>query len=361
MFLPVVILLDIGAVVSLHVRPGISVVREERKTLDPAETESVQGFNLGDVIDGKKEVQGMGAWSSIFQKLGSGREPIHIDALQKMLQSVDGDLAEAYVDPGLRQELENETVQKQIQNITADKELLTQIVQENPMVQQMVAANPQLESLVSSPEALQEILSPEILQKVQHGDLDEATLQRIMEKPKDSRVATATNKSDHESLLPKMMSSNAPALVLESGLMLKQVKAGDGKTFPKDGDNLFVEYAGYLPSGQLFDSTKNGDLFSFQLGASQVIPGWDVSLRHMSLGERAVMRVPAALAYGESGTGPIPPNSDLLFEVTFLDESATQTPLTQSQDWTDLKLQVMTSGSAKVEKGGRRIADDFWL
>ena len=27
------------------------------------------------------------------------------------------------------------------------------------------------------------------------------------------------------------------------------------------------------------------------------------------------MRVPAALAYGEAGTGPIPPNSDLFFEV----------------------------------------------
>jgi len=33
-----------------------------------------------------------------------------------------------------------------------------------------------------------------------------------------------------------MVSSNAPALVLESGLMLKQVKTGDGGTFSKDGD-----------------------------------------------------------------------------------------------------------------------------
>ena len=37
-------------------------------------------------------------------------------------------------------------------------------------------------------------------------------------------------------LLLKMVSSNAPALVLESGLMLKQVKTGDGGTFSKDGD-----------------------------------------------------------------------------------------------------------------------------
>eukprot|EP00438_Fugacium_kawagutii_P026343 Skav235400 [mRNA] locus=scaffold487:143096:144073:- [translate_table: standard] len=314
MFLSAVILLGISAVLSVEVAPKISVAHEERKTLDPAQAPQTESFNLGDVIHGKKEIPNMGAWSSIFQRLGSNK-PVHVDALQNMLQSVGGDLAGAYVDPGLKQELETESVQKRIQSITADKNLLMKIVQENPMVQQMVAANPQLASMVSSPEALREILSPTVLQKVQHGDLDEATLQRIMEKPNDSRVATSTNKSDHESLLPKMMSSNAPALVLESGLMLKQVKAGDGRTFPKDGDKLFVEYAGYLPSGQLFDSTKNGDLFSFQLGASQVIPGWDMGLRHMSLGERAVMRVPAALAYGESGTGPIPPNSDLFFEV----------------------------------------------
>ena len=236
-----------------------------------------------------------------------------------MLQSVNGDLAGAYVDPGLKQELKNQTVQTQIQHITADKELLSKIVRENPMVQQMMAVNPQLAELIQSPEALQKILSPEILQKVQSGGLDEDSLQSILDTPK---TASSTNKntnssnlSNHSSLLPKMLSSSAPSVLLESGLMLKQVKAGDGRTFPKDGDKLFVEYAGYLQNGQLFDSTKNRDLFSFQLGASQVIPGWEVALKHMSLGERAVMRVPAALAYGESGTGPIPPNSDLLFEV----------------------------------------------
>lgn len=316
MFRAAVILLGVSAAVVVQVPSGISVAHREKRVLNPEQQES---FNLDDVIHGNKKMPGMGAWSSIFQKLGSNR---HIDpeALQNMLQSVGEDLEGAYVDPGLKQDLANQTIQKQIQNITADKALLTKVVQENPMVQQMTAVNPKLAALVKSPEALQRILSPEILQKVQHGGLDEDTLKSLMETPTSSKSLSSeketqeSNLGNQTNLLPKMLSSNVPAMVLESGLMLKQVKAGDGRTFPKDGDKLFVEYAGYLPNGQLFDST-NGDLYSFQLGASQVIRGWEVGLSHMSLGERAVMRVPAALAYGEAGTGPIPPNSDLFFEV----------------------------------------------
>ena len=50
--------------------------------------------------------------------------------------------------------------------------------------------------------------------------------------------------------------SSAPAMYLEDGLMLKELKAGDGKTFPKDGDNILVDYAGYLQKGDLFSSWK---------------------------------------------------------------------------------------------------------
>ena len=260
MFLAVILL---GASAAVQVPSGISVAHREKRVLDPEQ----ESFNLDDVIHGNKKMPGMGAWSSIFQKLGSNKH-IDAEALQNMLQSVGEDLEGAYVDPGLKQDLENQTIQKQIQNITADKVLLTKVVQENAMVQQMMAVNPKLAELVKSPEALQRILSPEILQKVQHGGLDEDTLESLMETPTSSKSLSSgketqeSNLGNQTNLLPKMLSSNVPAMLLESGLMLKQVVAGDGRTFPKDGDKLFVEYAGYLPNGQLFDSTKNGDLSS---------------------------------------------------------------------------------------------------
>ena len=72
-----------------------------------------------------------------------------------------------------------------------------------------------------------------------------------------------------------------------------------------------MRYAGYLTDGTLFDHGE----FGFELGASEVIRGWEIALPHMSLGERAALQVPAALGYGAAGKGPIPPGADLIFDV----------------------------------------------
>ena len=72
-----------------------------------------------------------------------------------------------------------ETVQKQILNVTSNKEAL-KILQENAMVQQLLAIDPEPAKLVNS-DVLQRIFSLEILQKVQHGGLDEETLHGIVE------------------------------------------------------------------------------------------------------------------------------------------------------------------------------------
>ena len=98
MFLPGVILLSISAAVSFKVPPGDSV-GQEKMVLDSEHSEKPEGFNLADIIQGNNKMPGMGAWSSIFQRLAL-KKPIERETLQNMLQSVGGDLAEAYVDPG---------------------------------------------------------------------------------------------------------------------------------------------------------------------------------------------------------------------------------------------------------------------
>ena len=67
MFLAAAMLLGASAV-GVQVPSGISVAHREKRVLDPEQQES---FNLDDVIHGNKKMPGMGAWSSIFQKLGS--------------------------------------------------------------------------------------------------------------------------------------------------------------------------------------------------------------------------------------------------------------------------------------------------
>lgn len=108
------------------------------------------------------------------------------------------------------------------------------------------------------------------------------------------------------------------------GLEVQTVTAGDGTTFPNPGDTLTMHYTGSLAAnGEVFDSSRErGEPFVFQIGVGQVIRGWDVGVMKMSLGERATLKIPAALGYGERGAGGvIPPNADLVFDVELLEIS----------------------------------------
>lgn len=85
----------------------------------------------------------------------------------------------------------------------------------------------------------------------------------------------------------------------------------------KAGDLVTVNYVGTLANGQVFDASANhGQPFSFQLGAGQVIPGWDQGLVGMKVGGKRRLVIPPDLAYGAQGAGGvIPPNATLIFEV----------------------------------------------
>ncbi len=107
--------------------------------------------------------------------------------------------------------------------------------------------------------------------------------------------------------------------VTASGLRYQDLVVGTGPA-PQQGQRATVHYTGYFTDGRKFDSSLDrGQPFTFVLGVGQVIKGWDEGVATMNVGGKRLLYIPANLAYGSRGQGPIPPNTDLIFEVELLD------------------------------------------
>lgn len=129
---------------------------------------------------------------------------------------------------------------------------------------------------------------------------------------------------------PIAVRAAAPAVSKAAAQPAQGVKAtdtvvGKGKV-ATPGSTVTVHYTGWLYSpkapkqhGQQFDSSVGGQPFSFRLGAGMVIKGWDQGVAGMKVGGKRTLVIPAALGYGASGAGPIPPNANLIFDVELLD------------------------------------------
>lgn len=66
----------------------------------------------------------------------------------------------------------------------------------------------------------------------------------------------------------------------------------------KSGDTVRIHYTGTLTTGETFDSSDGRDPLEFQVGSGMVIPGLDVALPGMAIGETKTVNVPADQAYG---------------------------------------------------------------
>lgn len=134
----------------------------------------------------------------------------------------------------------------------------------------------------------------------------------------------------------------ATATETASGLKYKIIKTGAGKK-PTDGTNVYINYAGYLEDGSLFDSSmenvnkefgkfdenrakQNGyQPFPFPYGRKDgLIPGFIEGLDLMNFGDTALVFIPSKLGYGERGAGNvIPPNANIIFEIEMLETAPT--------------------------------------
>ena len=101
-------------------------------------------------------------------------------------------------------------------------------------------------------------------------------------------------------------------------LKIEDVKVGTGAE-AKTGDTVSVHYKGWLTDGTKFESSKDsGRPFAFQVGQGMVIKGWDDGVAGMKVGGVRKLTIPADMGYGAQGSGPIPPNATIVFEIELL-------------------------------------------
>lgn len=111
---------------------------------------------------------------------------------------------------------------------------------------------------------------------------------------------------------------NQQIRTMPSGLKLYVETPGKGPKV-EAGELMKVHYYGFLADGTPFDNSfERRERLSFPAGGGQMIPGFDEGILLLNHGAKAYLFIPANMAYGEQGGGPIPPNADLVYYIDVL-------------------------------------------
>jgi len=134
---------------------------------------------------------------------------------------------------------------------------------------------------------------------------------------------------------------------MPTDLKIEIVTEGNGAT-ASTGNRVSVHYKGMLTDGDVFDASgPRGKPFSFEIGAGQVIPGWEQGVSGMKVGEVRKLTIPPKLGYGSRGGGDtIPPNATLIFEIQLLDVSD---PITLGQANPEMFKRAQMDGAIIID------------
>lgn len=121
---------------------------------------------------------------------------------------------------------------------------------------------------------------------------------------------------DEAAILAYIEANNLTAIEDPSGLYYVITQEGTGDN-PAPNATVTVRYKGYLLDGTVFDQTPGSTTATFNLQG--LIEGWRIAIPKLKRGGKGIFIHPSRLAYGRSGSGSIPGNSVLVFEIDLVD------------------------------------------
>lgn len=126
---------------------------------------------------------------------------------------------------------------------------------------------------------------------------------------------------------PLTLPSDTDITSTTSGLRYAVIEKGDG-TMLVTGMRVRIHYNGFFEEDMsIFDSSYQRDEpIDFTLGKGMVIRGWEEGISKLRVGDKARLWIPYELAYGEQGRGPIPPATNLIFDVEVIDAEEVKRP-----------------------------------
>ena len=132
---------------------------------------------------------------------------------------------------------------------------------------------------------------------------------------KDNSCQDKTIQSESATITAYAAANGIAGTTHNTGVYYQVVTPGSGPS-PTAGSQVSVRYTGKLTNGTVFDS-QTTNAVTFPLG--NTIPGFQIALQLIQKGGTIKFIIPSSLAYGCEGTGNIPGNSILVFEVQLID------------------------------------------
>jgi FKBP-type peptidyl-prolyl cis-trans isomerase len=127
-----------------------------------------------------------------------------------------------------------------------------------------------------------------------------------------------------------LKTNNLTGIKTNSGLYYVITQEGTGNS-PAVGDEVSMNYTGMFLDGNKFDSNVDSSFghvtpLNFPLGQGRVIRGWDEGVMLLKKGTKAKFILPSVIGYGANGSGKIPANAILQFDVELLDFKKPEPP-----------------------------------